>query len=76
MTDGTPQDIDAKMPMATEEALMHADMNRSDTIARFEGDGDASAHARTSQERMSASAYGLSTTSARSTRSHRPPIPA
>ncbi len=37
------QDIDAKMPMATEEALMHADMNRSDTIARFEGDGDASA---------------------------------
>lgn len=51
MTDGMSQDIDAKMPTMPEEASMHADTNRSDTIACFEGGGDASAHARTNRKR-------------------------
>lgn len=60
MTDGTPQDIDAKMPTMSEKASMHADTNRPDAIACLETDEAASAHARTSQERMSASGRSLS----------------
>ena len=60
MTDGTSQDIDAKMPTMPEEASMHADTNRPDASACLETDEDASAHARTSQERMSASGRSLS----------------
>ncbi len=60
------KDIDAKMPTMPEEASMHADTNRSDTIVRFEGGGDASVHARTSQERTTEPWFQFLATAARS----------